>query len=65
MRHMPEPGNGPKASDAAGKSEQSTLPGSNPQNTSGTQSAKKLTAEEQMERYEESLKETDWGHQPC
>jgi len=24
-----------------------------------------LTAEEQMERYEEALKETDWGHQPC
>ena len=21
--------------------------------------------EEQMELYEESLKETDWGHQPC
>ncbi|MEE2941845.1 MAG: hypothetical protein VX413_00480 [Verrucomicrobiota bacterium] len=24
-----------------------------------------LSAEEQMARYEESLKETDWGHQPC
>jgi hypothetical protein len=24
-----------------------------------------LTAEEQMALYEESLKETDWGHQPC
>ena len=25
----------------------------------------KLSAEEQMERYEEDLKESDWGHQPC
>ena len=24
-----------------------------------------LSAEEQMERYEEALKEDDWGHQPC
>jgi hypothetical protein len=23
------------------------------------------TAEEQMERFEEDLKENDWGHQPC
>jgi hypothetical protein len=26
---------------------------------------KELTAEEQMALYEENLKETDWGHQPC
>jgi hypothetical protein len=26
---------------------------------------KKLSAEEQMEKYEEYLKENDWGHQPC
>ncbi len=26
---------------------------------------KKLTPEEQMALYEDSLKETDWGHQPC
>ena len=26
---------------------------------------KKLTAEEQMALYENSLKEEDWGHQPC
>jgi hypothetical protein len=24
-----------------------------------------LTPEEQMALYEESLKESDWGHQPC
>ncbi|MCF6313457.1 MAG: hypothetical protein L3J39_13500 [Verrucomicrobiales bacterium] len=25
----------------------------------------KLSAEEQMALYEKSLKEDDWGHQPC
>ena len=25
----------------------------------------KLTAEEQMARFEKELKEEDWGHQPC
>ncbi len=30
-----------------------------------TDTAKKLTPEEQMALYEESLKEADWGHQPC
>lgn len=24
-----------------------------------------LTPEEQMKRFEDALKETDWGHQPC
>lgn len=27
--------------------------------------ANELTPEEQMERFEKELKETDWGHQPC
>ena len=27
--------------------------------------AGELSEEEQMAQYEESLKETDWGHQPC
>jgi len=26
---------------------------------------KKLTKEEQMARFEEQLKDEDWGHQPC
>jgi len=30
-----------------------------------TAEAKELTPEEQMALYEESLKESDWGHQPC
>ena len=27
--------------------------------------ASELSSEDQMAQYEESLKETDWGHQPC
>lgn len=27
--------------------------------------APELTPEEQMARFEEALKEEDWGHQPC
>ena len=30
-----------------------------------TKSAAELSEEEQMAQYEEALKETDWGHQPC
>jgi len=26
---------------------------------------KELTPEEQMARFEDALKEEDWGHQPC
>lgn len=26
---------------------------------------KALSADEQMARYEEALKDEDWGHQPC
>lgn len=27
--------------------------------------ARELTPEEQMAKFEEALKESDWGHQPC
>ena len=30
-----------------------------------TAGKRKLTPEEQMALFEESLKEEDWGHQPC
>jgi hypothetical protein len=33
--------------------------------TGGEAVAAALTPEEQMAAYEESLKESDWGHQPC
>ena len=42
-----------------------------PDQTSTTKSVAKpspvnqLTPEEQMALYEQDLKETDWGHQPC
>lgn len=29
------------------------------------QDPSKLSPEEQLKRYEESLKNDDWGHQPC
>ena len=38
---------------------------STPEPVSATDSPKVLSAEEQMERFEEDLKENDWGHQPC
>jgi hypothetical protein len=49
-------------------------PGSDPEKAppdmsppSATDSAQPeiLTAEEQMRRFEDDLKNTDWGHQPC
>ena len=30
-----------------------------------SQPQKQLTPEEQMALFEQELKETDWGHQPC
>ncbi|MCB1077719.1 MAG: hypothetical protein KDM63_20410 [Verrucomicrobiae bacterium] len=30
-----------------------------------TEEPRELTAEEQMARFEDALKEEDWGHQPC
>jgi hypothetical protein len=32
---------------------------------SGAQQLQDLSAEEQMAQFEEELKNTDWGHQPC
>ena len=33
--------------------------------TGAPTSNEKLTPEEQMARFEDALKEEDWGHQPC
>ncbi|HXU77459.1 MAG TPA: hypothetical protein VN794_12880 [Methylomirabilota bacterium] len=48
------------------------VPGAAPKNpaggdggTSGSVPSAALTPEEQMALYENELKETDWGHQPC
>ncbi len=32
---------------------------------SADETPKELTPEQQLEAYEKSLKEDDWGHQPC
>lgn len=37
----------------------------NPVSDGSAKKAEELSAEEQMARYEESLKDDDWGHQPC
>ena len=50
---------------AAGSSE---LPKSDAATASDAQNPdapKKLSAEEQMAAFEDALKESDWGHQPC
>ena len=36
-----------------------------PKNPTDPKPVEEMTEEEQMEAYEESLKDTDWGHQPC
>ena len=36
-----------------------------PKNPTDPKPVAEMTEEEQMEAYEESLKDTDWGHQPC
>jgi hypothetical protein len=37
----------------------------NADNAKSASETVKLSPEEQMALYEEELKETDWGHQPC
>ncbi|MFP6873893.1 MAG: hypothetical protein VCA55_10345 [Verrucomicrobiales bacterium] len=36
-----------------------------PKNPVDPEPVKEMSEKEQMEAYEESLKDTDWGHQPC
>tara|TARA_B100001123_G_scaffold408973_1_gene502659 strand:+ start:652 stop:801 length:150 start_codon:yes stop_codon:yes gene_type:complete len=36
-----------------------------PTQADGPKPVEEMSEEEQMEAYEESLKDTDWGHQPC
>ena len=36
-----------------------------PPSDAGVGALKPLSADEQMALYEQDLKETDWGHQPC
>jgi len=52
---MPNPD---KASDEDGKTVEGHDPGE-------PLPPRQLTPEEQMDLYEQDLKENDWGHQPC
>ncbi|HAW01350.1 MAG: hypothetical protein ACJ0BN_01395 [Limisphaerales bacterium] len=36
-----------------------------PDSTTGSAPQKKLSKEEQMAKFEEAMKNEDWGHQPC
>jgi hypothetical protein len=36
-----------------------------PPQADGPKPVEEMSEEEQLEAYEESLKDTDWGHQPC
>ena len=40
-------------------------PKSEPELDADAKTKPELTPEEQMALYEEDLKESDWGHQPC
>lgn len=46
------------------KSPEGAAAGSGPKDQS-ERPASDLSPEEQMARFEESLKDADWGHQPC
>jgi hypothetical protein len=54
------PAPAPKAASPKGESTDAAPPPAPAPNAAG-----ELTPEEQMERFERELKETDWGHQPC
>ena len=57
----------PQKGEGSGSNEAGTPPENKADAPQAGQPAtpKKLTAEEQMALYEKSLKEDDWGHQPC
>lgn len=40
-------------------------PSENQPKSAETQGTKKLSKEEQMAKFEEAMKNEDWGHQPC
>jgi hypothetical protein len=52
----------PRATDVAAVPQEKVANASKPVEPSPKE---KLTVEEQMARYEDDLKENDWGHQPC
>ena len=57
-----EPRDPPSAPTSSGETPPTTA--DSPQSTDAP-AAPVLTPEEQMALFEQELKETDWGHQPC
>jgi hypothetical protein len=53
------PGLGSKPENSSG------FENSRDQNRSANDAAEERSASEQLEDFENELKETDWGHQPC
>ena len=51
--------------DKPAQSSDSPMPDSDPKATQEDAAPKPLSKEEQLARFEESLKHDDWGHQPC
>jgi|GEM_PF-810168 hypothetical protein len=51
--------------DKPAQSNDSPMPDSDPKATQEDAAQKPLSKEEQLARFEESLKHDDWGHQPC
>ncbi len=52
-------------SDTNSKEEETPANGEPEEAEASDNKVAELSPEEQMELYEESLKEDDWGHQPC
>jgi hypothetical protein len=57
----PEPNGQPAPKSSA----ENSLPAPVGESSSPAGAEKKPGTDEQMAKYEEYLKETDWGHQPC
>jgi hypothetical protein len=50
---------------SAAKTDEAAPPPAMPPADPVSPPANELTPEEQMARFEQELKENDWGHQPC
>jgi hypothetical protein len=67
MTDLPETGAPLPPKNEIGESNKTTAgvpSGANGESLGGSD-VSKLSKEEQMARFEEALKESDWGHQPC
>ena len=70
MPHPEPTGGAPKKSEACAHNREGGQDSAIPGGVAASQAdagflLEELTPEEQLARYEESLKNDDWGHQPC